>query len=453
MSFSQSACPSLHQYRLNSACLLCALRGSKEQEPAKRRAHSVRLFVRAWFVVRGSVCVRPFIDRCLSLAVHHSFTALHRPSAVAVAVAVAVVVSVMAQPAVKTNGGPAEEFVGSNDCLDERGTDNGQSTTASPQTPRIALNGDVSCAGQPGAFQHTTYLLPADDVVLPTAVPRHATPRPDDNDCNHTRQFPSLANFLVELFALGLHTCSSIHFSVLPSAKHLDNNFVTMSAALTVVLGLLGTGPLSLPNGYSIADSFRYRDLHDGMLHSPSSPSADDGHLDRVLFDEDVVDSYAAQCLDGSPAGYYIRRASTAESADKWVFFLKGGGLCVEPLDCHERVRESCAVYCLPARSGDVPVVHRFYYISLSLTFRVVCSHHRAHHQNICFEHRQKLRMDRASTTRKRSWTTTMSSLPEISTPSARGTLCTFRTAVATRTWDFKPGRGYCPMAFSFLDT
>jgi hypothetical protein len=62
-----------------------------------------------------------------------------------------------------------------------------------------------------------------------------------------------------------------------------------------------------------------------------------DGTLSLVLFDDAVVEQYAAKCLDGSPAGYYLRES--ASNSTDWVIFLKGGGLCVEPIDCLARVR------------------------------------------------------------------------------------------------------------------
>ena len=44
-----------------------------------------------------------------------------------------------------------------------------------------------------------------------------------------------------------------------------------------------------------------------------------------------------AKCLDGSAAGYYYRPGAT----DNFAIYLQGGGLCVEPLDCLERARNS----------------------------------------------------------------------------------------------------------------
>jgi len=56
--------------------------------------------------------------------------------------------------------------------------------------------------------------------------------------------------------------------------------------------------------------------------------------LDLVLLEEYEKE----RCLDGSPFGYYIRRAdSLSENKDKWIVFLQGGGLCVEPIDCINR--------------------------------------------------------------------------------------------------------------------
>lgn len=44
-----------------------------------------------------------------------------------------------------------------------------------------------------------------------------------------------------------------------------------------------------------------------------------------------------AVCLDGSPAAYYFRAATTSADADKWVLFFQGGGWCYKPEDCAAR--------------------------------------------------------------------------------------------------------------------
>lgn len=48
------------------------------------------------------------------------------------------------------------------------------------------------------------------------------------------------------------------------------------------------------------------------------------------LFEEAFAKERGAQCLDHSPAGYYIRE----QDPSRWVVFLEGGGLCVETVDC-----------------------------------------------------------------------------------------------------------------------
>jgi hypothetical protein len=44
-----------------------------------------------------------------------------------------------------------------------------------------------------------------------------------------------------------------------------------------------------------------------------------------------------ARCLDGSSSGYYIRKATSAASADSWLFLLDGGGICTTKEDCTQR--------------------------------------------------------------------------------------------------------------------
>jgi len=55
--------------------------------------------------------------------------------------------------------------------------------------------------------------------------------------------------------------------------------------------------------------------------------------MELIMLEED---SYPyAKCLDGSQFGYYLRKApETSPNSKKWVIFLQGGGLCVEPIDC-----------------------------------------------------------------------------------------------------------------------
>ena len=61
----------------------------------------------------------------------------------------------------------------------------------------------------------------------------------------------------------------------------------------------------------------------------------DDGRGELVL-----LRSYAhARCLDGSPSGYYLRRASRPALASRFLFVLEGGGDCSHAADCLARAK------------------------------------------------------------------------------------------------------------------
>lgn len=60
--------------------------------------------------------------------------------------------------------------------------------------------------------------------------------------------------------------------------------------------------------------------------------------LSKVSLPASLLEEAGAYCLDGSPFSYYLRPASNPANRDKFVFFLQGGGLCVEPADCYERM-------------------------------------------------------------------------------------------------------------------
>lgn len=58
--------------------------------------------------------------------------------------------------------------------------------------------------------------------------------------------------------------------------------------------------------------------------------------LKLFLFDQETVSKYGARCLDGSPHGYYFRKAPEHSiHSNKFAFLLEGGGICVTSLDCH----------------------------------------------------------------------------------------------------------------------
>ena len=51
----------------------------------------------------------------------------------------------------------------------------------------------------------------------------------------------------------------------------------------------------------------------------------------------DAVVKMGAMCMDGSPAAYYFRAASSPENATKWVLFFQGGGWCYKEEECAVR--------------------------------------------------------------------------------------------------------------------
>ncbi|KAK3257869.1 hypothetical protein CYMTET_33060 [Cymbomonas tetramitiformis] len=70
---------------------------------------------------------------------------------------------------------------------------------------------------------------------------------------------------------------------------------------------------------------------------APSSTTGGDT-LSLVLFNDAFSKESGARCLDGTPSGYYIRKvASNSPNEGRWIVYLQGGGLCVEPADCLQR--------------------------------------------------------------------------------------------------------------------
>ncbi len=63
-------------------------------------------------------------------------------------------------------------------------------------------------------------------------------------------------------------------------------------------------------------------------------------HATNTLIKVDISKYPKAACLDGSPGGFYFRKAY-AENASKWVFSLEGGGECVDLTSCQERANSS----------------------------------------------------------------------------------------------------------------
>ena len=68
-----------------------------------------------------------------------------------------------------------------------------------------------------------------------------------------------------------------------------------------------------------------------------SSAAATSEQDDQVIRLHKLTDYPDAKCIDGTPAALYHIPASTNRSRTKWVFYLEGGGLCVNPVSCYLR--------------------------------------------------------------------------------------------------------------------
>lgn len=68
------------------------------------------------------------------------------------------------------------------------------------------------------------------------------------------------------------------------------------------------------------------------LAAAPTAATAKSAHpmvADLTLFDASV-----AQCNDGTPAGYYVRRSNTSSV---WIVYLEGGGMCWDADSCAGR--------------------------------------------------------------------------------------------------------------------
>lgn len=84
-----------------------------------------------------------------------------------------------------------------------------------------------------------------------------------------------------------------------------------------------------------------------GQLNKPAteqmSPRPSHSHAEGeapLEFFQIPAGQDGARCMDGSPYGFYARRApsGSAHTSD-WVMFLQGGGLCITTIDCHLRAK------------------------------------------------------------------------------------------------------------------
>jgi len=76
-----------------------------------------------------------------------------------------------------------------------------------------------------------------------------------------------------------------------------------------------------------------FREATEKRLGTGGAP----GPMKKILFAPNIVESYGARGLDGSPSGYYYQEG---QDPTKVAFWLEGGGLCVEPVDCIRRSKE-----------------------------------------------------------------------------------------------------------------
>ena len=73
--------------------------------------------------------------------------------------------------------------------------------------------------------------------------------------------------------------------------------------------------------------------LPPSTAHAPTNGSV----AELALFDLSRYPS--ARCLDGSPSGMYLRRATTHAAASSFFVFLMGGGLCMTRGACLQRAQ------------------------------------------------------------------------------------------------------------------
>jgi len=59
--------------------------------------------------------------------------------------------------------------------------------------------------------------------------------------------------------------------------------------------------------------------------------------LKLVLLPDEIVSEVGSRCLDGSNGGYYFQAATKAGDKNKWVFFMEGGGVCIDEPSCMQR--------------------------------------------------------------------------------------------------------------------
>ena len=69
----------------------------------------------------------------------------------------------------------------------------------------------------------------------------------------------------------------------------------------------------------------------------PLASKSDDEAPLNIAHAEYLTEYPLAKCLDGTPAYYYIRNATSSANASKWVIHIQGGGWCSTPDSCASR--------------------------------------------------------------------------------------------------------------------
>ena len=99
----------------------------------------------------------------------------------------------------------------------------------------------------------------------------------------------------------------------------------------------------SITNSLTVVPAVRGQCMHHAVLQLHSTIKSLDlvskswrEKSDCCMSDSSITCFQGAVCLDGSAAGYYIRKGS-GSGADKWILHLEGGGWCVNETNCYDR--------------------------------------------------------------------------------------------------------------------
>ena len=146
------------------------------------------------------------------------------------------------------------------------------------------------------------------------------------------RPFTALASFLSLAFILQLLT---------PSTHFAHAQTTTTLALLTNVTLYYNDNITATPPAFQSALYNATAAIFQGVsmngIPGGTLGSATSGDLSIVRLNQSYAASTGAQCMDGSAYAYYIRRTTVAANAGKWLIYLQGGSLCVDPISCAQR--------------------------------------------------------------------------------------------------------------------